>query len=64
MRMAKQNETPSCLGHIAELYCEYCSTKCTMTALCVFLVMGEYLWGRPMMPPFRDSTEDSSPSGI
>lgn len=34
---------PGCLGHMAKKYCKYCSERCPNTALCVLLLMGEYL---------------------
>lgn len=34
---------PECLGKINKKYCEYCSTSCPYTALCVLIVMAELI---------------------
>ncbi|MBM3157954.1 MAG: hypothetical protein FJ004_11820 [Chloroflexi bacterium] len=35
--------SPECLGQMAQRYCRHCSERCPVTALCVLLLMGEYL---------------------
>jgi hypothetical protein len=35
--------SPECLGQLALRYCRHCSERCPVTALCVLLLMGEYL---------------------
>ncbi|MEE8373538.1 MAG: hypothetical protein V3R87_07470 [Dehalococcoidia bacterium] len=55
--MAKEIRIPSCLGQMAQWYCEYCSTECPLAALCSLLVMGDHLRKDSEVPPFKDLTE-------
>gem|GEM_PF-3566818 len=54
-RRALQITSPGCLGQMAQKYCKYCSERCPITALCVLILMGEYL--RRDHKPSRESTD-------
>lgn len=55
--MDRELGIPGCLGQITKWHSEYCSTECSMAALCVLLVMGSYLQQGPGVPPFPESQE-------
>jgi hypothetical protein len=48
---------PECLGQMAQRYCIYCSEMCPITALCVLMVMGEYLLQSLKEQHSQDSSE-------
>jgi hypothetical protein len=54
-RRARQVTNPGCLGQMAQRYCKYCSERCPITALCVLILMGEYL--RHDHKPSQESTD-------
>jgi ferredoxin len=55
---------PGCLGQMAQRYCGYCSERCPVTALCVLILMGEYLRCDLKVPPSQESTEAAEPLTI
>jgi len=48
---------PECLGQMGRRYCRYCSERCPLTALCVLIVMGEYLLYSLKQQQAQESTE-------
>lgn len=55
--MDKELGIPGCLGQITKWHCEYCSSECSMAALCVLLVMGAYLREGPGVPPSLEAPD-------
>ena len=55
--MDKELGIPGCLGQITKWHSEYCSSECSMAALCVLLVMGSYLRQGPVVPPIQELPE-------
>jgi hypothetical protein len=54
-RRARQTTNTGCLGQMAQKYCRYCSERCPITALCVLILMSEYL--RRDHKPSQESTD-------
>ena len=60
--MAREIPAPECLGEIADSYRDYCSATCPVTALCVLVAMGDYLWNKQKEPPPQAPAEkDNEP---
>jgi len=56
-RIVKQVISPDCLGQMHRYYARYCSEGCPVSALCVLLVMGEYLRRESSHSPSDQPTE-------
>ncbi len=53
----QQFVNPGCLGQMAKRYCRFCSEECSVAALCVLMVMGEYMRQDRRVPPSQNSTK-------
>jgi len=63
-RRVRQLTNPGCLGQMAQRYCRYCSERCPITALCVLILMGEYLRRDLKMPSSQEQTDAAEPLTI
>jgi len=57
VRKIQQFVNPDCLGQMPKRYCRYCSEICPISALCVLMVMGEYLRHDHEAPPPKESSQ-------
>jgi len=55
--ITRQVINPGCLGQMAQKYCKYCSERCPITALCVLILMGEYLRRDQRVTPSEESAD-------